>query len=137
MTLIKLQGKTIETTGSLPKLGSEAPSFSLVNQDLKESNLEDFKDKPKILNIFPSIDTPVCSLSVKKFIKELQEHSIYLLNISADLPFALKRFCLGENLNENQTLLSCFRSTFSQDYHVYDGDRPIKRSMCQSRVCFK
>ena len=133
MALITLQGQTIETTGTIPTPGTQAANFSLVSSDLKEYILDDFQDKIKVLNVFPSIDTPVCEKATRTFIQELSKQNVYLLNISADLPFALQRFCQAEELNENQHVLSCFRSTFSQDYHVMMASGPL-RGLCARAV---
>jgi thioredoxin-dependent peroxiredoxin len=117
MTLIKLNKKTIETYGSPLEINSAAPSFTLIRSNLSEATLESFSNKLKVLNIFPSIDTPTCSLSVKQFNEQINSDQCHLLNISADLPFAYQRFCKGEQFNKTE-LFSCFRSTFSQDYRV-------------------
>lgn len=118
MANITLKGNPIHTSGNLPKVGSKAPDFTLVRNDLSEVSLKDFSGKKKILSIFPSIDTPVCATSVKKF-NEIasQIGNTVVLNISMDLPFAHKRFCGAEGIKGVETL-SCFRSSFAKDYHV-------------------
>ena len=110
MTQITLQGNTVDTIGNLPAVGISAPSFSLVNSDLSEASLQDFAANNLILNIFPSLDTSVCAASVRRFNKEAGESSdTVVLCISADLPFAHKRFCETEGLND-VIPLSVFRS---------------------------
>ena len=94
MSTITFQGKEIHTNGELPKLGAKAPDFRLVNKDLKDVSLADFKGKKKLLNIVPSVDTPVCAKSTKKFNDFAKEQgNAVMLAVSADLPFAASRFC--------------------------------------------
>jgi thiol peroxidase len=114
MATIKHKGNPIETSGELPKVGSKAPEFNLWKQDLTRVHLKDFPGK-KVLNIFPSIDTPVCATSVRKFNELASKSGATVLCIAEDLPFALKRFCGSENLDK-VVPLSAFRSTFSKDY---------------------
>ncbi len=110
MAKITLKGNPIETAGDLPNVGTTAPAFTLVKNDLSEVSLSDFAGKKIVLNIFPSIDTPVCSASVKRFNEEASKRTdTVVLCISADLPFALGRFCGAEGLND-VTPLSVFRS---------------------------
>jgi thiol peroxidase len=116
MATITLKGNPIETAGELPKVGTRAPSFSLLKQDLSRVSLKDFPGK-KVLNIFPSIDTAVCATSVRKFNEVASKRGVQVLCISEDLPFAAKRFCGAENLDK-VTTLSAFRSSFGQDYGV-------------------
>jgi thiol peroxidase len=119
MSQITLQGNPVQTIGSLPAVGMPAPSFELVKSDLTEANLQDFGGKNIILNIFPSLDTSVCAASVRRFNKEAGEApDTVVLCISADLPFAHKRFCEAEGLND-VIPLSVFRSPeFGRDYGV-------------------
>ncbi len=117
MAQTKLRGNTIETNGDLPTVGEKAPDFSLARQDLSDATLETFAGKKKILNIFPSIDTGICALSVKTFNAKVSERDdVVVLNISADLPFAAKRFCGSEGIAVET--LSSFRSSFASDYGV-------------------
>lgn len=118
MTNITLKGNTIETVGELPKKGENAPDFSLVKADLSDANLKDYNGKRLILNIFPSLDTPTCAVSVRKFNKEVSKlNNTAVLCISQDLPFAGARFCGAEGI-ENVDTGSTFRSTFGKDYGV-------------------
>ena len=126
MASITLQGNPIHTSGELPKQGAKAPDFKLVNKDLKDVSLADFKGKKKLLNIVPSLDTPVCALSTKKFNEHAKTHrDTVILIISADLPFAQGRFCGNEHL-ENVVPLSMMRGQkFGDDYGVMIQDGPL------------
>lgn len=127
MAKITLHGNPVNTAGDLPKVGSTAPDFSLLKQDLSSVSLKDFAGKKKVLNIFPSIDTPVCATSVRTFTKEAlsNKDGVVVLHISQDLPFAQKRFCGAEGL-ENALTLSGFQSQFGRDYKVEMTDSPLK-----------
>ena len=119
MTTITRRGIEIEISGNLPPIGAEAPSFTLVSADLDDVNLSDFIGKKVILNIFPSIDTPTCAKSVRAFNEQAasMDNSVVLC-ISPDLPFAHKRFCEVENI-DNVVALSTFRaSEFGRDYGI-------------------
>jgi len=126
MSQITLQGNPVQTIGSLPVVGMPAPSFKLVKSDLSEADLQDFGGKNIILNIFPSLDTSVCAASVRRFNKEAGESpDTVVLCISADLPFAHKRFCEAEGLND-VIPLSVFRSPeFGRDYGVTFTSGPL------------
>jgi len=124
MAEIKLKGNPIHTSGELPSVGSNAPTFKLVDATLSDRSLADFAGK-KILNIFPSVDTGVCATSVRKFTEQASGlDGVTVLNISADLPFAAKRFCAAEGL-ENVETLSTMRSSFLEDYGVRIEDGPM------------
>lgn len=126
MATVTLQGNPIHTIGDLPKVGSQAPDFRLVDTDLNERSLADFKGKKKLLNIVPSLDTPVCAISTRKFDQHYaQAKNAVMLIISADLPFAQKRFTEGEGLT-NVVPLSMMRSRdFAKDYGVLITDGPL------------
>lgn len=126
MAKITLKGNAIETIGTLPAKGSAAPGFTLVKTDLSEVTLADYKGKRVVLNIFPSIDTPVCATSVRQFNKTAGElTNAVVLCISADLPFAHTRFCETDGL-KNVESLSVFRSpAFGKDYGVTITTGPI------------
>ena len=119
MAIITRRGDEIETIGELPEIGTKAPDFSLVKTDLSECSLKDFGGKTVILNIFPSIDTPTCALSVRRFNKEAADiKNTVVLCISPDLPFAHLRFCETEGI-DNVVSLSTFRSAgFGETYGV-------------------
>lgn len=118
MATIAFQGKPLHTSGELPAAGSPAPDFKLVNGKLADVTLATYAGKRKILNIVPSLDTPVCAASARKFNEKANklEHTVVLV-ISADLPFAQSRFCETEGLS-NVIPLSTFRSGFADDYGV-------------------
>ncbi len=127
MSTVTFQGQEIHTNGELPKVGDKAPDFRLVNKDLKDVSLADFAGKKKLLNIVPSIDTPVCAASTKKFNEFAEEQgNAVMLVISADLPFAASRFCGAEHV-ERIIPLSMMRSRdFARDYGVLIEDGPLE-----------
>lgn len=112
-----IHGNPAYTFGQLPEVGSQAPTWNLADQNFKDWTLADFPGKKKILNIVPSLDTPVCQLSAKKFNAEVALRSdVVVLTISADLPFAQARFCKTLQA-PNGKFLSTFRSPeFGMDY---------------------
>lgn len=127
MAKITLKGNPFNTSGELPKVGSVAPNFTLTKKDLSKVELSSYKGKKIILNIFPSIDTPVCANSVKKFNQSAaQGKNSVVLCISMDLPFAAGRFCGAEGI-ENVEMLSNFRGgTFGADYGIKIVDGPLE-----------
>jgi thiol peroxidase len=123
MAKISLKGTEVNTSGDIPQQGAQVPEFNLVNKDLESINLENFAGKKKILNIYPSVDTPTCAQSVRSFTeKAASKGDCVILHISADLPFAGKRFCAAEGIEQAYTL-STFRGNFSKDYNleIIDG----------------
>jgi len=126
MATITLQGTTINTNGELPKVGAAAPAFRLTNKDLADVGLGDFKGKVKLLNIVPSLDTPVCATSTKKFNEVAGKYpNAVMLIISADLPFAMSRFCKIENTQQVVTLSMMRNRNFAKDYGVLIQDGPL------------
>ena len=125
MASITLKGMPINTSGELPNVGSAAPDFSLVTGELQDVSLADYTGKKKILNIVPSLDTPTCATSTRKFNQQASslENTVVLI-VSADLPFAQGRFCEAEGL-EDVIPLSAMRSDFSDDYGVTIIDGPL------------
>ncbi|WP_327584990.1 thiol peroxidase [Nonomuraea sp. NBC_00507] len=119
MSDVTLRGNPITVGGTFPQAGGSAPAFRLVGNDLAERSLEDFGQATKVLNIFPSVDTGVCAASVRRFNQVAAEHpGVEVLCVSADLPFAQKRFCGAEGL-DNVTMLSLMRGReFLTDYGV-------------------
>lgn len=119
MAQTKLGESVVEVDGELPAVGSPAPDFKLAGTDLREVSLKDFIGKNIILNIFPSIDTRVCATSVREFNKLASAMpNTVVLSVSKDLPFAHKRFCAAEGI-ENVLLLSDFLNKgFSKNYGV-------------------
>jgi len=126
MATITLQGNEIHTAGEFPRVGSKAPDFTLTDGGLNDVSLSRWMGKKKVLSIFPSIDTPVCALSTRKFNDYARTHDdTVMLMISADLPFAHKRFCGDEGL-ENVVTLSTMRSgDFARSYGVLIEDGPM------------
>ena len=127
MAKISLKGNAISTNGDLPKVGSPAPNFKLVDGDLDDVSLEDFRGKKKLLNIVPSLDTGVCATSTKKVNEHAKEYpNAVMLIISADLPFAQVRFCGAENTKDVKTLSMMRDRNFAKDYGVLIQDGPLK-----------
>ena len=126
MSQITLGGNPINTSGALPTVGSKAPDFVLTKTDLGDVSLKDFSGKKVILNIFPSLDTDVCAASVRRFNSEANNlANTAVLCVSADLPFAMKRFCGAEGL-DNVVSLSAMRSrNFGKDYGISIVDGPL------------
>lgn len=118
MATITFQGKPIHTCGDLPAVDSQAPDFKLVSNKLKEVSLRTYAGKKKVLNIVPSLDTPTCQMSARKFNEKAASlDNTVVLAISADLPFAQNRFCEAEGIKD-VIPLSTFRSSFAKDYGV-------------------
>ncbi len=126
MAQITFKGNPIHTAGSLPKAGDRAPDFTLTRDDLSDASLKDFKGKRLVLNIFPSIDTPVCATSVRKFNEQAGKlKNTAVLCISKDLPFAQKRFCAAEGLSSVITVSEYKNTAFSDAYRVKIVDGPL------------
>ena len=126
MANITLHGTPITTNGELPAVGSHAPDFHLVDGDLNDVKLATYAGKKKLLNIVPSLDTPTCALSTRKFNEfAKQRDDVVMLVISADLPFAQKRFCGAEGV-DNVLPLSLMRTrAFAKDYGVLIENGPL------------
>jgi len=135
MAQITLRGNPIHTSGELPGIGSAAPAFTLVKTDLAETTLQDYAGRRVVLNIFPSLDTPVCATSVRKFNTLCSSvPNTTVLCISADLPFAAKRFCATEGL-ENVVPASSFRNPeFGSAYGVTQTDGPLHGLLARALV---
>ena len=119
METVCFNGEKYHTLGTFPSVGSKAPYFKLTSSSLKDVELNDFKGKCVVLNIFPSLDTDVCAMSVRRF-NEMASllDDVVVLCVSMDLPFAAKRFCVAEGIDDVITI-SAFRSpTFGRDYGV-------------------
>ncbi|MES2862581.1 MAG: thiol peroxidase [Bacteroidota bacterium] len=127
MSTVTLGGNPVNTNATLPAVGSAAPQFQLVGNDLSDVSLQDFKGQRVILNIFPSIDTATCATSVRTFNKMANDlENTKVLCISRDLPFAQKRFCGSEGL-ENVVNLSDFRDgSFGDNYGLTLTDSALK-----------
>ncbi len=126
METIYFQGNPIHTYGSLPHVGEKAPCFTLVDTNLKELRCTEFQGRKLILNVFPSLDTEVCAMSVRKFNQQASQiPDVTVINVSMDLPFAAKRFCAAEGIN-NVIVASAFRCPmFSQKYGLQIIDGPL------------
>lgn len=126
MATITFKGNPIKTSGELPKVGSKAPNFSLVKDDLSNATLADFKGSKVVLNIFPSIDTGICAMSVKEFNKKAAGlTNTKVLCISKDLPFAQQRFCGAEGIENVINLSDYATGDFSNDYGLLMLDGPL------------
>ncbi len=133
MATVTLKGNPFETVGNLPKVGDKAPEFSVVKDDLSDLNLNDLSGRI-ILNIFPSIDTDTCAMSVRQFNQKATAiENTSVICISKDLPFALARFCGAEGL-ENVEVGSAFRSRFGEDYGVTAKTGPLKGLLSRAVV---
>jgi thiol peroxidase len=126
MTTITFQGSPIHTIGELPAIGSQAPAFILTRNDLSDITSADCVGKKVVLNIFPSLDTPICASAVKRFNEIAGDHKdVTVLCVSADLPFAQNRFCSTDNL-KNVVPVSVFHHTdFGKKYGVQIIDGPL------------
>ncbi len=127
MATVTLKGKQVNVAGNLPKKGESAQGFRLTGKDLGDVALDNWAGKRKVLNIVPSLDTPTCAQSTRVFNQRAsQMNNAAVLVISADLPFAMSRFCGAEGLN-NVVTLSTFRNKdFHQKYGVDIVDGPLK-----------
>ncbi len=126
MATITLEGNTIHTNGELPAVGSTAPDFHLVTTELNDVSLADYAGRKKLLNIVPSLDTGVCATSTKKFNDMLgSRDDVVVLVISADLPFAMGRFCGAEGTDKVVPLSMMRSRNFAKDYGVLITDGPL------------
>ncbi|MEB3981452.1 thiol peroxidase [Mycobacterium sp. 663a-19] len=133
MAQITLHGNPIHTVGDLPAVGSQAPGFTLTGTDLGVVSNDQFSGKPVVLNIFPSIDTPVCANSVRAFNERAAAGGASVLCVSKDLPFAQARFCGAEGI-ENVKTGSAFRGSFGDDYGVGIVDGPMAGLLARAVV---
>lgn len=126
MTTVTLKGTKLETVGTLPAIGSTAPDFTLVKPDLSEVSLQDFRGRKLVLNVFPSVDTGTCAMSVRAFNEQASGlENTTVLCVSKDLPFALGRFCGAEGI-KNVEAVSGFRSAFGEDYGLTFATGPLR-----------
>ncbi len=126
METIYFQGQPCHTYGTLPRIGDKAHCYNLVRPDLAELNCTDFQGKRVVLNVFPSLDTPVCAASVRRFNQEAANlENTVVLCVSMDLPFAAGRFCTAESI-DGVIAASAFRSpTFGQKFGLQIVDGPL------------
>ena len=126
MAKVTLKGNEVNTNSDIVSVGTSAPDFTLVDSDLNDVSLSNFKGKNKILSIVPSLDTPVCQKSTLVFNEKVNQlNDTVMLIVSSDLPFAMKRFCTAESLN-NVVPVSMMRTrSFAKDYGVLLVDGPL------------
>jgi thiol peroxidase len=135
MAQVTLKGNPIHTIANLPAVGSKAPDFQLTAVDLSTLQLSSFKGSKVLLNIYPSIDTPTCANSTRKFNEKVNElPNTKVLCVSADLPFAQKRFCAAEGLTQISTASTFRSSAFGQDYGVTLVDGPLHGLLARAVV---
>ncbi|HCE42171.1 MAG TPA: thiol peroxidase [Lentisphaeria bacterium] len=126
MKEIKLKGNPIHIIGNVPAKGDKAPDFVLTKTDMSDVSLKDFKGKKLVLNIFPSIDTGVCAMSVRKFNEEaVKLENTVVLCVSEDLPFAHARFCSAEGIKNVVSVSDLRKKDFGETYGVKIVDGPI------------
>ncbi len=135
MQTVYFQNNPVEVYGEIPTVGSPAPAFQLTSADLTDVNLEQYHGKRLVLNIFPSLDTAVCAMSVRRFNKDAAKYdNTEVLCVSMDLPFASKRFCTTEGI-DGVSVASAFRHpSFGQDYGVTIVDGPLKGLLARAVV---
>jgi thiol peroxidase len=134
MAEISFRGNPIHTVGDLPAVGAAAPAFTVTGSDLGDVSLGDFAGQNLVISIFPSVDTQVCATSVRTFNERAAAlEGTTVLNVSADLPFALGRFCGAEGI-ENVKTASTFRSEFGDTYGVKIGEGPLAGLMSRAVV---
>ena len=135
MATITLKGNKINTVGNLPMVGTVAPHFSLTRKDLSDAVLADYAGQKLVLNIFPSLDTPVCASSVRRFNEEAAgRENTKVLCISADLPFAHGRFCEAEGIKHVETLSNMRSPEFGDDYGLTITTGPLKGLLSRAVV---
>lgn len=135
MATVTLKGNPFNTSGNLPTVGSNAPAFELVKNDLGNLSLSELKGKKVVLNIFPSLDTATCATSVRKFnVDAAKKDNVVVLGISKDLPFASGRFCSTEGIDKVVTLSAFRDSAFGAAYGVQIVDGPLAGLFARSVV---
>ena len=135
MATVTLKGNEINTLGNLPEVGNDFPSFSLVKNDLSVISNDDFKGKKVVFNIFPSIDTGTCAASTRRFNEEAASlENTNVICVSRDLPFAQKRFCGAEGI-ENVVMASDFATgQFGKDFGVLFSNGPLNALLSRSVI---
>jgi thiol peroxidase len=135
MAQVQFKGNSINTIGSLPSVGDTAPDLTLTGSDLKDVTLKDFTSKKKILNIVPSIDTSVCAESARRFDSESRMLSnTAVITVSADLPFAMKRFFDSAGINTVIPLSQFRNPDFGRDYGVEITEGPMRGLLTRAVV---
>ena len=124
--MVTFANNNVKIEGNFPQIGTKAPDFLLVDKDLNDVSLKKFSGKKKVLNIVPSLDTPVCAISTRKFNEKASNLSnTVVLIISADLPFAMNRFCTTEGLDKVVVLSTMRGASFKSAYGVALSDGPL------------
>ena len=135
MAQITLKGNPVNTNGDLPKVGDKAPDFVLTKTDLSDVSLKDFAGKTVVLNIFPSVDTEVCSMSVRRFNGDITNYeNAVVLCTSVDLPFAHARFCGAEGLDNVISVSQLRNRDFGDNYGVRIVDGPLAGLLARAVV---
>lgn len=135
MATVTLKGNEINTSGTLPEIGSAAPDFNLTKGDLSNTTLSDYKGKKVVMNIFHSLDTGTCANSVRQFNTEAAElNNTVVLCISRDLPFAMNRFCAAEGIDNVETLSDFKDWNFGKAYGLEYIDGPIQGLLSRAIV---
>jgi len=135
MAKITLKGNPIHTSGELPAMGAAAPHFRLTDQSLTDRTLADYAGKRVVVNIFPSVDTPVCAMSVRQFNQAAGNlKNTVVLGVSRDLPFAFARFCGTEGLQNVVTLSEMRALGFGEDWGVRIVDGPLAGLLARAVV---
>jgi thiol peroxidase len=134
MATTSLRGNPVHTVGDLPAVGSTAPAYTLTGNDLADVSSADFAGRRVVLNIFPSLDTATCAASVRRFnLLAASLEDTVVVCVSADLPYAMRRFCGAEGIDDVVTA-SVFRSSFGTDYGVVMTDGPMRGLLARSVV---
>tara|TARA_B100000686_G_scaffold252817_2_gene263630 strand:- start:1719 stop:2213 length:495 start_codon:yes stop_codon:yes gene_type:complete len=124
--MVTFANNNVKIEGNFPQIGTKAPDFLLVDKDLNDVSLKKFSGKKKVLNIVPSLDTPVCAISTRKFNEKASNlNNTVVLIISADLPFAMNRFCTTEGLDKVVVLSTMRGTSFKSTYGVALSDGPL------------
>ncbi len=133
MSQVTLKGKPIRLSGNLPALHIKAPDFKLVDKDLKDRGLHEFQGKRKLIATVPSLDTGTCSIMTKHFNEFGKKHpDVVIVTVSADLPFAQKRFCETENVHNVLTLSMMRNKDFGKAYGILIEDGPLSGILARS-----
>jgi thioredoxin-dependent peroxiredoxin len=133
MSQVTLKGKPIRLSGNLPALHIKAPDFKLVDKDLKDRGLHEFQGKRKLIATVPSLDTDTCSIMTKHFNEFGKKHpDVIIVTVSADLPFAQKRFCETENVHNVLTLSMMRNKDFGKAYGILIEDGPLAGILARS-----
>lgn len=135
METIFFKGQEVHTYGDAPAVGSDAPDFCLTSGSLEDVTLDSLKGNKVVLNVFPSLDTPVCAASVRRFNKDASgREGVKVVCVSQDLPFAISRFCTTEGLDD-VIATSAFRSPeFARDYGLLMVDGPLKGLLARAVI---